>query len=70
MFEVEEAGEGEQFMAVKPWLGAIVEPDTHPSPNSDAPDVEFELDYVYGYRCADSRQNLYTHPHIYIYIYI
>ena len=26
-FEVQEAGEGEQFMAVKPWIGAIMEPD-------------------------------------------
>lgn len=28
MFEAVEAGEGEQFMAVKPWIGAIVEPDS------------------------------------------
>ena len=59
MFEIEEAGEGEQFMAVKPWLGAIAEPTSHPEPNASAPDEDFELEYVYGYRCEDSRQNWY-----------
>ena len=28
-------------------------------PNADAPDVKYDLEYVYGYRCADSRQNVY-----------
>ena len=28
-------------------------------PVADAPDVKYELEYVYGYRCADSRQNVY-----------
>lgn len=27
LFAVEDAGQGEQFMAVKPWIGAVVEPD-------------------------------------------
>ena len=26
-FAEEDAGAGEQFMAVKPWIGAVVEPD-------------------------------------------
>ncbi len=27
LFEAVDAGSGEQFMAVKPWIGAIKEPD-------------------------------------------
>jgi microtubule-associated protein-like 6 len=57
-FEVEEA-EGEQFMSVRPWLGQIAEPDNHNPVNNDKPDQTYELEYVYGYRCADSKQNVY-----------
>jgi microtubule-associated protein-like 6 len=46
-------------MAVRPYLGAIMEPTNHPPPNPSAPDVKYNLEYVYGYRCADSRQNCY-----------
>ena len=34
-------GEGDEFAAVKPWLGAIKEPKTHPKPNKHAPTEEF-----------------------------
>jgi len=27
--------------------------------NSAAPDIELELEYVYGYRCFDTRQNIF-----------
>ena len=57
-FEVEEA-EGEQFMSVRPWLGQIIEPDEHNPINNDKPATQYELEYVYGYRCADSKQNVY-----------
>jgi len=57
-FEVEEAT-GEQFMSVRPWLGQITEPDTHNEINNEKPDQTYELEYVYGYRCADSKQNVY-----------
>ena len=30
-----------------------------PPENPEAPDVEYALHYVYGYRCADTRQNCY-----------
>lgn len=46
-------------MAVKPWLGAIKEPANHPPPNPSPPNVQFQLEYVYGYRCEDSRQNVF-----------
>ena len=59
LFEAVDAGEGEQFMAVKPWIGAVKEPTNHPPPNPSPPDVNYTLEYVYGYRCEDSRQNVY-----------
>lgn len=59
MFEEVDAGQGEQFMAVKPWIGAVKEPLNHPPADPSPPNVNFTLDYVYGYRCEDSRQNVY-----------
>jgi len=38
-----------------PLLTIYVDPPVNP----EAPDTKFALDYVYGYRCADSRQNVY-----------
>lgn len=49
----------QEFMAVKPWIGAIAEPDDHPPVNKAKPDQTYQLEYVYGYRCQDSRQNVY-----------
>jgi hypothetical protein len=46
-------------MAVKPWIGAVKEPDNHPEVNKDMPDEGYSLEYAYGYRCSDSRQNVY-----------
>jgi len=46
-------------MAVKPWIGAVKEPDNHPEVNKDQPDESYALEYAYGYRCSDSRQNVY-----------
>lgn len=54
-FELEEAADGEQFMAVKPWIGAIKEPEPCPEVIKDAPDVTYCIEHVYGYRCEDSR---------------
>ncbi|OMJ95047.1 hypothetical protein SteCoe_1580 [Stentor coeruleus] len=58
-FEVESAGGGEQIMAVKPWLGAIKAPTNPPSILNSPPSINLELEYVYGYRVFDSRQNLF-----------
>jgi hypothetical protein len=55
LFEEVDAGQGEQFMAVKPWIGAIKEPQNHNPPEPSPPDVNYQLEYVYGYRCEDSR---------------
>jgi len=37
-FDVEEVVEGEQFGAVKPWIGQIKEPTNHPPVNKAKPD--------------------------------
>jgi len=55
-FEVEEAT-GEQFMSVRPWIGQITEPTNHNPVNNDVPATTLSLEYVYGYRCSDSKQN-------------
>ena len=58
-FDIEETGAGDQALAVKPWIGAIRAP-TNPPPVLDSdPNVDLELEYVYGYRCFDTRQNVY-----------
>ena len=58
----EEIEEGDQFMAVKPWMGVVRNsvPDGFKPSKRDgvAPDATLELEYVHGYRCHDSRNNL------------
>ena len=46
-------------MAVLPWKGAIKEPTNHPVPNPSMPNVEYEMDFVYGYKSEEARQNLF-----------
>lgn len=62
LFEVEEQDEGDQFMAVKPWQGVIdhsVPSDYKPSKkDGKQPDANLDLEFVYGYRCHDARNNL------------
>ena len=43
---------GDEFMAVKPWLGAIKEPSgfKNSKDQNKPPDVTIELNYVFGYR--------------------
>jgi hypothetical protein len=49
-------------MAVKPWIGAVKEPNNHPEVDESQPDKTLQLEYVYGYRCQDSRQNVFYNP--------
>lgn len=49
-FYVEPPTIGDQFMACKPWLGAIKEPDVLPLINAKAPAQSFEIDFVHGYK--------------------
>ena len=55
--EEEEEG-GDQFMAVKPWIGAMHEPTNPPAYNPKKPAINMELEWVYGYRAQDARNNL------------
>eukprot|EP00742_Colponemidia_sp_Colp-10_P006323 GILJ01006777.1.p1 GENE.GILJ01006777.1~~GILJ01006777.1.p1 ORF type:complete len:2262 (-),score=409.36 GILJ01006777.1:195-6980(-) len=59
-FLEEQDGEGDEFLAVKPWLGAIKQPSnwTKPRNASTAPDANLKLEYVYGYHCYENRNNL------------
>ena len=62
-FDGVDAGSGEQFMSVRPYAAYIIDPPTnHPEANADAPEEKYVLDYVYGYRCEDSRQNVFYNP--------
>jgi hypothetical protein len=58
----EEMGEGDQFMAIKPWMGTVknsVPSKYKPSKkDGEAPDSSLTLEYIYGYRCHDARNNL------------
>ena len=56
--EEEEPSEEELLSPNKPFKGALKEP-THRRPHSSAkPEEEYALEYVYGYRSADARQNV------------
>ena len=55
-FECDEAV-GEQATSSVPWKGQIAEPTNHNDINPAQPDEKYELEYVYGYRSADSKQN-------------
>jgi hypothetical protein len=46
-------------MATKPWLGALVAPTNAPAIDNSPPAISLKLEYVNGYRCEDSRQNVY-----------
>lgn len=58
-FEVEDIA-GEEFMSVKPWLGAIKEPSdfTAAADAGIAPDKSLELERVFGYRCRGVFDNV------------
>lgn len=58
---MEEAGAGDEFMAVKPWLGQMKEPSTFrkaPKNIDQAPNIKLDLEWVHGYRAKDSKNNI------------
>jgi len=61
-FFVEKPEVGDQFMACKPWLGAIKAPDVLPAINESMPEESYEIDFVHGYKSDLTRQNLYYNP--------
>eukprot|EP00698_Gefionella_okellyi_P014107 TRINITY_DN389_c0_g1_i1.p1 TRINITY_DN389_c0_g1~~TRINITY_DN389_c0_g1_i1.p1 ORF type:complete len:769 (-),score=209.02 TRINITY_DN389_c0_g1_i1:235-2541(-) len=58
---IADAGDGEGFMAVRPWLGAVVNPSGFKAASNSAaePDQKLKLEWVYGYRGDDVRGNVY-----------
>jgi microtubule-associated protein-like 6 len=57
----EDMAAGDEFMAIRPWKGAIKEPTgfKRPPANQDkAPQVSIEPEWVYGYRGSMSKNNL------------
>lgn len=62
LFDKVAPGEGDEFMAVKPWLGAIKEPIPAPQIGGNSakkPKEQYEIDWVYGYRSEEARMNLF-----------
>ena len=58
LFGTEEAGTGDSFMAIKPWIGAMKEPTNPPKFNDAPPSKKLTIDWVHGFRAFDSRSNL------------
>eukprot|EP01006_Ploeotia_vitrea_P044073 TRINITY_DN66802_c4_g1_i1.p1 TRINITY_DN66802_c4_g1~~TRINITY_DN66802_c4_g1_i1.p1 ORF type:complete len:807 (-),score=500.45 TRINITY_DN66802_c4_g1_i1:110-2446(-) len=58
LFATEETDGKVSYMAVKPWKGSIVAPSDAPDNDASAPEAKAELEWVYGYRCHDSRANV------------
>lgn len=60
-FEVEAAEQGDEFMAVLPWKGAIKPPSsfTKPSGLDKRPKVSMTLEHCHGYRARDKRNNVF-----------
>ena len=59
LFATADTAHASEFMAVRPWLGAIVAPSKAPKADPSPPDAHLKLQWVHGYRSFDSRSNLY-----------
>jgi len=62
LFEEQTVDAGDEFLAVKPWMGVIKNsvPRSYKASALDLkePEASLELEYVYGYWCHDVRNNL------------
>ena len=71
-FAEEEALKGDQFGAIKPWKTNVMNciPSNYQKSKLDGalPDADLELEFVHGYRCHDTRNNLrYTNNGKFVY---
>jgi hypothetical protein len=60
-FEEEDLGDGDQALAVKPWLGAVkaMTPKDYKNPNAKAAvKASMELKWAHGFRSFDTTGNL------------
>jgi microtubule-associated protein-like 6 len=58
---MEDVGEGDEFMAVKPWLGQMKEPTDFRKPPKNQnmpPTCQIDLEWVHGYRARDCKNNI------------
>ena len=62
-FLLEDTGNGEGFMAVKPWIGAMVAPSEYEDAfiPTEKPSEELKLDWVFGYT-KEGRNNAFELP--------
>ena len=51
--------EDDDFLAIKPWVSTIVPPTVPPLASPSPPDVKLELEFVYGRRAQDVRNNMF-----------
>ncbi|TNV83122.1 hypothetical protein FGO68_gene10203 [Halteria grandinella] len=60
-FDYEDVGHGDESFSIKPYLSAIYIPDSYKDieKNQTPPDEKYVIDFVYGYRSEDVRQNLF-----------
>lgn len=59
MFVKEPVKAGDEALAVKPWIGQFKPPSNLPRLSNAEPKTQLELEYCYGYRVFDTRQNLF-----------
>jgi hypothetical protein len=63
-FVAEEGSSGEDFTAVKPWMGNLVEPTDAGEQGLSAPTESCALDWAYGYQAQNMRNSLrYVQPY-------
>lgn len=58
LFEKVDMGDGDEFMCVLPWKGAIKEPDEHSPLQTEPPQDSYSIQVAYGVRTEDTRENI------------
>lgn len=57
-FEAIDMNDGDESSSCQAWVASCFEPPNHEPLSKERPSVTYELDYVYGARMEDSRQNI------------